>query len=257
MSTRIRTHHVPPAATAAAVSSAPPAARVPGLISWPGEGRSLRRASLVAGIALALMAALSAFAVFGALGGLGTPGDAARATTALTHSEGLFRGGIGALFLVVVLDIIVAAALFEVFAAVSRNLSMLAAWFRVAYAAVFMVAISQLLGMLPGADGASPAAGSVQAFDALWHTGLILFGIHLVLVGYLAFRSGFVHRIFGILLVVAGLGYLVDSFASFLSSDHLLSIAQFTFVGEVALIFWLLIRGSRLTVLRTTTAAAS
>ena len=220
--------------------------QTPELIGQRGAGQSLRRASLVAGIALPFMAVLSAFAVFGALGGLGTLGDTARATTALTNSEGLFRWGLGVLFLVVVLDIIVAAALFEVFAPVSRSVSMLAAWFRLAYAAVFLVAISQLVGMLPGADGVG-AAGSVQAFDAIWHAGLILFGIHLMLLGYLAYRSGFVHRIFGILLVVAGLGYLADSFGTVLSADYLLSIAQFTFVGEVALIFWLLIRGSRLT----------
>lgn len=256
MSTRNRSQQDVPLVPLAAVSSVA-FAEVPRLHSQPEAIRSVRRASLVAGVALALMAVLSAFAVFGALGGLGTPGDAARAVRAVTDSEGLFRWGIACLFMVVVLDVIVAAALLEVFTPVSRSVSMLAAWFRLAYAAVFLVAIGQLVGMLPGSSGNGAAAGHVQAVDEIWHAGLILFGVHLVLIGYLAYRSGFVHKIFGILLVVAGLSYLADSFGTVLVSGSWAGIAQFTFVGEVALIFWLLIRGSRLTSMGTTTAEPS
>lgn len=137
---------------------------------------------------------------------------------------------------------------------------MLAAWFRVAYAGVFLVAISQLPGML--ADAARDAGGSgsveqrVQTFDDLWHVGLVFFGVHRVLIGWLAYRSGRVARIFGVLLVVSGLGYLADSVGTVLVPGYSPVIAQFTFVGEVALIFWLLIKGRRLASLERTTAAA-
>ena len=46
-------------------------------------------------------------------------------------------------------------------------------------------------------------------------------------------------------LVVAGLGYVVDGFAAVLRSGPTASIAQFTFVGEVTLIAWLLVVGRR------------
>ena len=52
-------------------------------------------------------------------------------------------------------------------------------------------------------------------------------------------------KIFGILLVIAGAGYLVDGFGAVLVQDYAISIGAFTFVGEVALIFWLLISGRR------------
>jgi hypothetical protein len=52
-------------------------------------------------------------------------------------------------------------------------------------------------------------------------------------------------KVFGILLVVAGLGYAVDGFGLVLVPGYALDIGRFTFVGEVALIFWLLIKGSR------------
>ena len=65
------------------------------------------------------------------------------------------------------------------------------------------------------------------------------------MIGYLAYRSGFMPKIFGILLVVAGLGYLTDGFVLVLVPDPSISIGSFTFLGEVALIFWLLIVGRR------------
>jgi hypothetical protein len=207
--------------------------------------RSMRTASLTAGLALALMAALAAFGVFGAVGALVTPGDAARTAQDISESQALFRQGIASLILVAVLDIVAAGALFTLFAPVNRSVSLMAAGFRVAYAAVYLVAIIQLvvaLGLLGDPDQALRA---IDAYGTIWHVGLTLFGVHLLLIGYLAYRSGFMAKVFGILLVVAGLGYLADGFGAVLVPDYSISIGQFTFVGEVALIFWLLIKGSR------------
>ena len=52
-------------------------------------------------------------------------------------------------------------------------------------------------------------------------------------------------RVFGILLLIAGAGYLVDGFMSVLVAQPPFTLAVVTFVGEVALIFWLLIAGGR------------
>jgi hypothetical protein len=209
------------------------------------DTRSLRTASLIAGLALALIAVLSAFGNFVALQPLVTPGDAAKTAIDISNSEALFRWGIASLILVAVLDIIVAAALLRLFEPVNRSLSITAAWFRVAYAAVYLVAIIQLvvaLGLLGDPDQASRA---IDAYDTIWLVGLILFGVHLLLIGYLAYRSGFMARVFGVLLMIAGLGYIADGFVAVLVPGPSISIGQFTFVGEVALMFWLLIKGTR------------
>jgi hypothetical protein len=204
-----------------------------------------RTASVTAGVALALMAVLAAFGVFGAVGALVTPGDAAKTAMDISGSQALFRWGIASLILVAVLDIVVAGALFTLFAPVNRSVSLMAAGFRVAYAAVYSVAIIQLVVALGLLGDPAQALRAIDAYDTIWHVGLILFGVHLLLVGYLAFRSGFMAKVFGILLVVAGLGYFIDGFVLVLVPAPAISIGQFTFVGEVALIFWLLIRGSR------------
>jgi hypothetical protein len=61
--------------------------------------------------------------------------------------------------------------------------------------------------------------------------------------GYLVFKSGFLPRVLGVLLIVGCFGYLIDSAAFFLLPRLHVSIAQFTFLGELLLPLWLLIKG--------------
>lgn len=76
-----------------------------------------------------------------------TPGDAPTTAHDITASEGLFRLGVASLYLAALLDIVVAWALFAVFTPVHAELSRLSAWLRLAYAGVFIVALSQLAGI--------------------------------------------------------------------------------------------------------------
>ncbi|MFM9877212.1 MAG: DUF4386 domain-containing protein [Rhodoglobus sp.] len=224
-------------------ASTPFAARTGGNASTT-RGTS-RRASLIAGIALALMAVLAGVANFAVLTPMVIPGDAAATASAIAASEPLFRAGIAMLVVVVLLDVIVAAALRTVFASVNAALSSAAGWFRVAYAAVFPVAIAQLATALTALDRPDAVLASTTAFATIWDFALIIFGGHLLVVGYLAFRSGFMPRVFGILLLIAGAGYLVDGFMTVLVAQPPFTITTFTFVGELALMFWLLIAGGR------------
>jgi hypothetical protein len=207
---------------------------------------SPRRAALIGGIALALMAVFSAFGVFGAITPLITPGDAEKTAAAIIDSELLFRSGIASLIVVVMLDLIAASALFWVFRPVSASISAMATWFRMAYAAVFLVAILQLPIAVTLLDEPELALRAIDAFYTIWQIGLILFGIDLMIYGYLAYRSGFMAKIFGIVLVIAGVGYVGDGLGLVLVAGFTPTFGAFTFGGEVALFFWLLIRGRKL-----------
>ena len=222
----------------------------------PGQAiRSQRKASLTAGIALALLAALSVFGNFVAINPLVTPGDAARTAQSIIASESMFRWGIASLILVAIGDIIVATALLTLFRSVNRGVSTTAAWFRAAYAAVYLTGISQLLIAVSVLAEPGQASRAIEAFNTIWQASLILFAVHLLLEGYLAYRSGFMPKVFGILLVIAGLGYLADGFGAVLISRYSFGIGRFTFLGEVALILWLLIKGTRLTDVKPATSA--
>jgi hypothetical protein len=207
---------------------------------------SPRTAALVAGFALALMAVLAGLGNFGAIVPLITPGDATETAHAISDSRLLFLSGVGCLFIVTLLDILVAGALYTLFRPVHRALSAVAAWMRVVFAVLFMVAISQLVVGFSLLNEPEAALPHLEAFNTVWVISLGLFGIHLLLIGYLAFRSGFVPRIFGILLAIAGLAYLADAVGMMSVADFSATFAAFGFVGEVAIIFWLFIKGRRL-----------
>ena len=206
---------------------------------------SMRAASLIAGIALLLMTALAVFGNFVVIEALITPGDAARTARDVTGSEMLFRWGVAAFVLVAVLDVVVAGALLTLFEPVHRSLSVMAAWFRIAYAAVLLVAAAQLVIALDLLDDPGQVLRAAAAFTTIWNIGLVFFSFHLLLIGYLAYRSSFMPRVIGILLVIAGVGYLTDGLGLVLVPGYSLDIALFTFAGEVVLIFWLLISGRR------------
>ena len=225
--------------------------------------QSIRHASLVAGVGLLLMSALAGFGNFVAIEGLVTQGDASRTAADIIASEGMFRLGIAAWFLIVALDVVIAWALFRVFRPVSTGVSRLAAWFRLVYAGVLLVAVSELVAALRllGDDAyltvfstdqlQAHALLRIETFTDTWDAGLLLFGLHLLLLGYLAYRSGYVPRWLGVLLAIAGLGYVFDTSATLLLSQGLpVSVSTFTFIGEFLLAVWLVTRGRRITLTR-------
>lgn len=221
---------------------------------------SIRTASITAGVALLLMVAVAIFGNVVVVDGLVTDGNAGQTAADIMASEGLFRLGIASLVVVIALDVVVAWALYRVFSPVSQSLSMLAMALRLVYSGVFMVAIGHLLGAvrLLSNDGFMAVSGADQvnaqammeiiAFNDVWYVGQFLFGLHLLLIGYLAYRSGYVPRLLGALIAISGLGYAADSLGAVLSQGSWTDISAFTFIGEFLLALWLLIRARHIAV---------
>lgn len=80
----------------------------------------------------------------------------------------------------------------------------------------------------------------------IWNAGLVLFGVHLILLGVLVRKAVYAPTILAILLVIAGLGYAATGFDGMLFPSSATNVAAYTFVGEAFLIFWLLLRGRRI-----------
>ena len=216
----------------------------------PAADISRRRLALTAALALLTMALLAPFARFGVLQSLVVPGDAAATAANITASEGLFRAGIAAFLVVIMLDVVVAWALYVLLRPVSQSVALLEAWLRVAFAAVFASALVNLLdaAQLVGAGGlsaiqATQVMSSIESFGGGWvGIALAIFGLHLFGLGFLLFRSADFPRFLGVLVIVAGGGYLVDAFGTILVRDYSFSVSMFTFVGEALLIVWLFAR---------------
>lgn len=217
----------------------------------------LRRAALMGGTSLLGLAVLAALANFAVLERLVVDGDAVATTIAIAANEQQFRLAVAAFVAAMALDVVVAWALRSFFAPVDHAVATLGGWMRLAYAAIFAVAISHLASAAdlarstpgePTTERAQQVLSHVEAFHDTWTVSYVLFGLHLSILGWLAWRASYVPRLVGGLLVLAGVGYLVDTFGALISTDYALSVSAFSFVGEAALMLWLLLRGRRVQV---------
>jgi hypothetical protein len=67
------------------------------------------------------------------------------------------------------------------------------------------------------------------------------------LIAWLAYRSGYVSKLLGVLIAIAGLCYIADSIGRLLSHGSWTDVSTVTFIGEFLLALWLVIRGRRIT----------
>jgi len=213
--------------------------------------------ALVTGVGLLVIAALGSFGYVGVVEGLVSDGDAARTASDISGSRGLFAAGVCALYVAALLDVLVAWALLRCLEPFGDSLARLAAYLRIAYAAGFLGAIGQLAGvpriLESGGEALSTdqvqaqALARIETFHDVWFASLVLFGAHLAVVGLLVIRSAAAPRVIGLLLVVAGAGYVFDSFYDVLRPDASLTVSSVTFLGEFLLALWLVARGGRVT----------
>jgi hypothetical protein len=87
----------------------------------------------------------------------------------------------------------------------------------------------------------------LNAYEYVALIWALFFALHLLVLGYVVYKSGYVPRMLGIMLVVAALGYFIDSFGTVLLPQYeelYASVVVLTaIVGELPLTFWLLIKG--------------
>jgi hypothetical protein len=225
---------------------------------------SARAAAKIAAYGYLAIFVLAIFANFFVLERLIEQGDAAATAANIADSETLFRFALVAFLAVVLLDILIAWALYLFFRATSPEVSLLAAWFRLAHAIlmggalVFFFVVLELvggadyLGALPADQRDAQASLFLEGFNTLWLVGLAAFGVHLALLGFLVLRSTAIPRILGVLLFIAGAAYVIDTVAHGLLAGYddyetvfLVLVVVPSVVGELAFAVWLLLRGGK------------
>lgn len=192
-------------------------------------------------------------------GRLMVSGNAAATADNIVNAPTLFRLGLAADMLNCVLDVAVAMILYVLLKPVNRNLALLAAFLRIVADAIlgltgiFQLAAVVLLGGASYLRAFDPqqlrslAYLSLQLHGEGYGISLIFFGVGCGILGYLIYRSGYLPRSIGVMLVVAGVGYLFNSFTGIIAPPLAASAFPWTllpgFVSELALCLWLLIRG--------------
>jgi hypothetical protein len=220
---------------------------------------SLRTAALLAGIAYLMMMA-TPFAEFYVFPKLIVPGNFVETAKNIIANEALFRFGIAGYLVNFIGDMLAAWALYILLKPVNENLSLFTAWFRLVYTIVSLAALLNLVTILQLLHSAGGPAIfnadqtyaqvelSLRAFRSGWSFAYIFFGIHLWLLGYLVYRSGYIPRIIGVLLIIAGSGWLIDNIRPYLFPGLTINftIIMVAGLGELVFMFWLLIRGSKI-----------
>jgi Domain of unknown function (DUF4386) len=221
--------------------------------------RSPQRYARIAGILYLAIILLGMFGELYVRRTLVVSGDAAATSAAIAASPLLWRLGVAGDLLMHVFDVPVIVVLYYLLRPVSRSLALFATLINLVQTAVLAANKMTLLIPLMLLENSSYLAAftseqlhalsylSIKAHGYGFGIGLIFFGVACLVRGYLIFKTGYLPKLLAVLMAIAGLSYLVNSFALLLAPSFASVIFPGVlipaFVGELSLTLWLIFRG--------------
>ena len=205
---------------------------------------------------VALITTTAGFAII-VMANLVDPQDAAATAHNILANEQLYRLA-AAGDVISVLYIVYTLLIYYLFRPVNRSLALLAALFSLVGIAVGMlIPLCDVAALLVLKDGASLQALTQEQLQAIallflqlraqvYALSVVLFGIYNILTGYLIIRSTFLPRLFGVWWAIAGVVYLIDSFATILAPDFAAQLSPWILIpglADLVIPVWLLVVG--------------
>jgi len=226
-----------------------------------GLDESQRKALRTAGLLYLLMAITAPIGLMYVPSTLIVPGDAAATADLIRASEWLLRIGIGSELFHQAIAVFLVLALYRLFKAVNEEHArlMVILGALVSVPIMFLNVLNEVAALILVSDADFLSVFEKNQRDALAFLFLrlhgeginvasIFWGLWLFPFGILVIRSGFIPGFLGILLFIAGSGYLASSFTSVILPQYADLVGQFALVlgvGELPIIFWLFIKGLR------------
>lgn len=230
----------------------------PSITSFNSTEISLSRAALIAGISLFIMLLTTPFAEFSIFPELIDHKAPLKTAENIINNKKLFSLAIFLILITLIADIVAAWALYIFLKPVNKSLSLLTAWFRLIYAAIYLIALFNLIEIL----------GIIRSIEFINHTEmgqihetifmnikafrveasfcLIFFGLYLILLSYLVFKASYIPKIFGVILAISGLSWIIDNLSHFFFPEINTKFLFILVFGELIFMLWLLIKGSRI-----------
>lgn len=228
------------------------------------EQTKLRNSAILIGISLLLMAITAGFSYGYVLTSLIQIEHPLETLNNISDSLSLFEMGLAGWILTLLLDILVSFALYVYFKPVHQKGSLLIAGSRLVYAIILSYAISHLVHIHQLilitrsqsssnlSDIATQVIQSAVSFETTFSIGLILFGVHLCLIGFFSTKSKQIPKTIIFLLFTAGISYLLvhglyqiaptlNAFTVVLEKGITLPMA----IGELGFGIWLLLKGGK------------
>jgi hypothetical protein len=211
-----------------------------------------KNAGLVAGISLIIMAIAAGFS-YGFVHTRLVAGTLLATAQNLADNSELFLAGIAGWIVIISTDLIVSFSLCTFFKSTNQKISMITAGIRLIYTVFLILAVYQLVAIHfieQPTVFANDIAELLGYFEQIWSFGLILFGLHLIGLGYLSIKSAYVPRVLGYLLCLGGVIYIIIHAvkqSSLLDIKTVQSLenglALPMALGEMLLAFWLIYIG--------------
>lgn len=189
-------------------------------------------------------------------------GDPAATAHAISASKGLWRAGIAGDLLMHVFDIPVLVVLYLLLKPVNESLALTATFINLIQTAVLaanklsLLVPLYLLGGSSYLTAFSPAqlqtlsSVAIKAHGYGFAVGLIFFGVACLVRGHLMVKSGYVPKVYGFLMVLAGFSYLINSFALLLAPTFAAALFPAilvpAFIGELSFTLWMIVKGVNL-----------
>lgn len=185
-------------------------------------------------------------------------GDAATTAKNVATHAGLVRASAVADLVVVPVGVFTAMTLYLLLKHVHANAARAMVVFTAVAAAMMLLNLAHQFQALHVSDAAYTNALGAAGSDALvllmldlHHHGYLMtqvfFGLWLLPMGYLVYRSGMIPRVIGVLLMVGCFGYLVDTLTRFTAPGPGAALSPFVVtpaaIAEVSMILWLLVKG--------------
>ena len=227
------------------------------------QSKSQRQAALISGIAIVIMTIAAIIANDGTINRLIIENNATETFKNILASKTTFNIGVLSWLIILISDVFAAWGLYLFFKHFDKNLSLITGWLRLVYAAMLGASIFNLIYVYlivnqPGISTvditdqlSEKVMFYISAFNLMFSVSLIVFGIHILLVGYLSVKTEYIPKILGVILMLAFVGYIVPNISNLILPEYkdFMRIIQMIFLipmlGEVALGIWLLILGLR------------
>lgn len=186
--------------------------------------------------------------------GLVLSGDAAATARSILAHEALYRSSLAVGLAGNMFYLAVTALFYRLFEPVSRSIALVATFFSLVGCAVQIFGgVFQLAPLVVLGDGPSRSAFSVEQLQAAallclklhartFDISLVLFAVYDLLLGYLVFVSRFLPRMLGVLLMLAGVGWLTFLWPP-LAGAVSFFVMPFGALAEILLMLWLLFKG--------------
>ena len=222
---------------------------------------SKRNYGLIAGVSILAMAIIAMFSYGYIFEKLIVKGDPIETFYNLKSSFTIFVAAIIGWVAILLLDVLVAWSLHHFFKELNPGLSLLTAVLRIVYSAGLAYAILQLVFVVPLLGSPTERYAlvlmKIKSFELIWSISLILFGFHLIGLGFVISKINNNFNKFGYLIVFAGLCYVLLNLVkvTFLSLAEGIVMAELILslpmaMAEIGLGFWLLLNGGKASALK-------